>query len=52
MPFVNQQQQQAARTDNLVGDLGSKLITKIENDGTHQTQQYTKEVQPITNDLY
>jgi hypothetical protein len=49
VPFVNQQQQQAARTDSLVGDLVGKLINKIENDGIQQTQQYFKEVQPINN---
>jgi hypothetical protein len=48
--FVPQHQQQQTRTDSLVGDLVSKLISKIENDGTQQTQQYTKEVQPINND--
>jgi hypothetical protein len=43
VPFLNHQQQQLARIDNLVGDLVSRLITKIENDGTQQTQQYSKE---------
>ena len=38
-----------SHTDNLVGDLVSKLIGKIENDGNKEVQQYSKEVQPITN---
>ena len=41
--------QQESRTDNLVGDLVSKLIGKIENDGNKQTQQYTQDIQPINN---
>ena len=41
--------QQESRTDNLVGDLVGKLIGKIETDGTKQTQEYTKEIQPINN---
>jgi hypothetical protein len=32
-----QQQQQQTRTDSLVGDLVSKLISKIENSGTTNT---------------
>jgi len=43
------QPQQESRTDNLVGDLISKLVGKIENDGNKQTQEYTKEIQPINN---
>jgi len=43
------QPQQESRTDNLVGDLISKLITKIETDGNQQTQQYSREIQPINN---
>ena len=41
--------QQESRTDNLVGDLVGKLISKIENDKTQQTQDYSKEIQPINN---
>jgi hypothetical protein len=41
--------QQESRTDNLVGDLVSKLIGKIETDGNKQTQEYSKEIQPINN---
>jgi hypothetical protein len=41
--------QQESRTDNLVGDLVSKLIGKIETDGNKQTQQYTQEIQPVSN---
>ena len=41
--------QQESRTDNLVGDLVSRLIGKIENDGNKQTQEYSKEIQPINN---
>ena len=41
--------QQESRTDNLVGDLVGRLIGKIESDGTKQTQEYTKEIQPINN---
>ena len=43
------QPQQLSRTDNLVGDLIGKLITKIETDGNQQTQQYSREIQPINN---
>ena len=42
-------QQQETRTDNLVGDLVGKLISKIETDKTQQTQDYSKEIQPINN---
>ena len=42
--------QQESRTDNLVGDLVSKLINKIETDGSQQTQQYSQAIQPINND--
>jgi hypothetical protein len=42
--------QQQSRTDNLVGDLVGRLIGKIETDGNKQTQQYTKEIQPVNND--
>ena len=35
--------QQESRTDNLVGDLLSRVITKIENDGNKQTQEYSKD---------
>ena len=41
--------QQQSRTDNLVGDLVSKLINKIETDGNQQRQQYTQEIQPVSN---
>jgi hypothetical protein len=41
--------QQESRTDNLVGDLVGRLISKIENDGNKQTQEYSKETQPINN---
>jgi hypothetical protein len=41
--------QQESRTDNLVGDLVGRLISKIENDGNKQTQEYSKEIQPINN---
>jgi len=41
--------QQESRTDNLVGDLVGRLISKIETDGNKQTQEYTKEIQPINN---
>ena len=41
--------QQESRTDNLVGDLVSKLIGKIETDGNKQKQQYTQEIQPVSN---
>ena len=41
--------QQESRTDNLVGDLVGKLINKIESDKTQQTQDYSKEIQPINN---
>jgi len=41
--------QQESRTDNLVGDLVSRLIGKIETDGNKQTQQYTQEIQPVSN---
>ena len=41
--------QQQSRTDNLVGDLVGKLITKIESDGNQQTQQYSKEILPVNN---
>ena len=41
--------QQESRTDNLVGDLIGKLISKIETDGNKQTQQYTQDTQPINN---
>ena len=41
--------QQQSRTDNLVGDLVGKLITKIESDGNKQTQEYSKEIQPVNN---
>ena len=41
--------QQESRTDNLVGDLVSRLIGKIENDGNKQTQEYSKDIQPINN---
>ena len=44
--------QQQTRTDNLVGDLVGKLISKIETDGNKQTQEYTKEIQPINNNNY
>ena len=40
--------QQESRTDNLVGDLVGRLINKIENDGNKQTQEYYKEIQPVT----
>ena len=33
----------------MVGDLVSRLINKIENDKTQQTQDYSKEIQPINN---
>ena len=42
-------QQQETRTDNLVGDLVGKLISKIETDKTQQTQDYSKEIQPNNN---
>ena len=41
--------QQESRTDNLVGDLVGRLISKIETDGIKQTQEYSKEIQPINN---
>ena len=41
--------QQESRTDNLVGDLVGKLISKIETDKTQQTQDYSKEIQPNNN---
>ena len=41
--------QQESRTDNLLGDLVGKLISKIETDGNKQTQEYSKEIQPINN---
>lgn len=41
--------QQESRTDNLVGDLVGRLISKIETDGNKQTQEYSKEIQPVTN---
>ena len=44
--------QQESRTDNLVGDLVSKLVGKIENDGNKEVQQYSKEIQPINNNNY
>jgi hypothetical protein len=49
-PFVPILQQQQLRTDNLISDLLSRVITKIENDGTQQTQQYSQAVQPLNND--
>ena len=44
--------QQESRTDNLVGDLVSKLVGKIENDRNKEVQQYSKEIQPINNNNY
>jgi len=41
--------QQETRTDNLVGDLVGRLISKIETDGNKQTQQYTQDIQPTNN---
>jgi len=41
--------QQESRTDNLLGDLVGKLISKIETDGNKQAQEYSKEIQPINN---
>ena len=41
--------QAETRTDNLVGDLVGRLIGKIETDGNRQTQEYSKEIQPINN---
>jgi len=41
--------QQESRTDNLVGDLVGRLISKIENNENKEVKQYTKEVQPINN---
>ena len=41
--------QAESRTDNLVGDLVSKLIGKIETDENKQTQEYSKEIQPVNN---
>jgi hypothetical protein len=34
--------QQESRTDNLVGDLVGRLISKIENDGNKQNARYCK----------
>ncbi len=39
--------QQESRTDNLLGDLVGKLMSKIETDGNKQAQAYSKEIQPI-----
>ena len=36
-------------TDNIVGELVGKLMNKIENDGNKQTQEYSKEIQPVNN---
>jgi len=41
--------QAETRTDNLVGDLVGRLISKIETDGNKQTQEYSKEIQPVNN---
>ena len=35
--------------DHVVGDLVGRLKSKLENDGNKQTQEYSKEVQPINN---
>ena len=45
--FVPQVQQ--THTDNVMGDLVNRLMNKIENDNNKETQQYTKEIQPINN---
>ena len=45
--FVPQVQQ--SHTDNIVGKLVGRLMNKIENNENKEVQQYTKEVQPITN---
>ena len=41
-----------SHTDNIVGELVGRLMNKIENDGNKEVQQYSKEVQPITNNYY
>ena len=38
-----------SHTDNIVGELVGRLMSKIENDGNKEVQQYSKEVQPINN---
>ncbi len=45
--FVPQVQQ--THTNNVMGDLVNRLMNKIENDSDKETQQYTKEIQPINN---
>jgi len=51
VPFAQPATPQS-HTDNIVGELVSKLIGKIENDGNKEVQQYSKEVQPINNNNY
>ncbi len=51
MQFAQPQQQQTT-TDSLVGDIVGKLMSKIANDGNKQTQEYSKEMQPINNNNY